>query len=110
MLQPGKSVVLTVEADERPDGISLRLSAAEPIEGLAEKVGKRLTVFAGTDKCLGPIRSQLKPGGEGLVSFIVIRDGGAKEYEIELKGGYRLTPELAGAVKALDGVVDVRLS
>jgi DNA polymerase-3 subunit alpha len=110
VLQPGRSVVLTIEADERPDGISLRLSAAEPIEGLAEKVGKRLTVFAGSDKCLGPIRSQLKPGGEGLVSFIVIRDGGAKEYEIELKGGYRLTPEFAGAVKALDGVVDVRLS
>ena len=110
ILQPGKSVVLTIEADERPDGISLRLSSAEPIEGLAEKVGKRLTVFAESEKCLAPIRSQLKPGGEGLVSFIVIRDGGAKEFEIELKGGYRLTPEFAGAIKALDGVMDVRLS
>ena len=103
-------MVLTIEADERPDGISLRLSSAEPIEGLAEKVGKRLTVFAESEKCLAPIRSQLKPGGEGLVSFIVIRDGGAKEFEIELKGGYRLTPEFAGAIKALDGVMDVRLS
>ena len=110
ILQPGRSVVLTIEADERPDGISLRLGSAEPIEGLAEKVGKRLTVFAGSEKCLAPIRSQLKPGGEGLVSFIVIRDGGAKEFEIELKGGYRLTPEFAGAIKALDGVMDVRLS
>lgn len=110
VLQPGKSVVLTVEADERPDGISLRLSNAELIEGLAEKIGRRLTVFAGSEKCLGPIHSQLKPGGEGQVSFIVIRDAGAKEYEIELKGGYRLSAEIAGSIKAMDGVVDVRLN
>jgi DNA polymerase III subunit alpha len=110
LLQPGVSVVLNVEADERPDGVSLRLISADPIEGLAEKIGRRLTVFAGSDKCIAPIRSQLKPGGEGQVSFIVIRDGGALEYEVELKGGFRITPELAGAVKALEGVVDVRLS
>lgn len=110
LLQPGASLVLNVEADERPDGISLRLISADPIDGLAAKIGRRLTVFAGDAKCLAPIRSQLKPGGEGQVSFIVIRDNGAREYEIELKGGYRLSPELAGAVKSLDGVVDVRLS
>ena len=110
VLQPGKSVILTVEADERPDGISIRLSKAEPIEGAAEKIGRRLTVFAGDAKCLAPISTQLKPGGEGLVSFIVIRDAGAKEYEIELKGGYRLTPEIAGSIKAMEGVVDVRFS
>ncbi|MGN6486433.1 MAG: DNA polymerase III subunit alpha, partial [Devosia sp.] len=110
VLQPGANVVLNVEADERPDGISLRLVSAEPIAGLAEKVGKRLTVFAGDAKCLAPIRTQLKPGGEGLVSFIVIRDAGLKEYEIELRGKFRLTPELAGSIKAMDGVVDARLT
>jgi DNA polymerase-3 subunit alpha len=110
VLQPGANVVLNVEADERPDGISLRLVSAEPIAGLAEKIGKRLVVFTDNEKCLAPIRTQLKSGGEGLVSFIVIRDAGAKEYEIELKGKFRLTPELAGSIKAMDGVVDARLS
>ncbi|MHB1109672.1 MAG: DNA polymerase III subunit alpha, partial [Devosia sp.] len=110
ILGAGKSVILTVEADERPDGIGLRLIGAEALDKAAEKLGKRLTVFAGHERCLAPIRSQLKPGGEGVVSFIVIRDGGAKEYEIELKGGFRLSAELAGGIKSLDGVVDVRLS
>jgi len=110
VLQPGANVVLNVVADERPDGISLRLESAEPIAGLAEKVGRRLTVFAGDAKCLAPIRTQLKLGGEGIVSFIVIREAGLKEYEIELKGKYRLTPELTGSIKAMDGVVDARLS
>ncbi|MDP1730766.1 MAG: DNA polymerase III subunit alpha, partial [Devosia sp.] len=110
LLGAGKSVILTVEADERPDGIGLRLIGAETLAGAAEKIGRRLTVFAGHERCLAPIRSQLKPGGEGTVSFVVIRDGGAKEYEIELKGGFRLSAELAGGIKSLDGVVDVRLS
>ena len=103
-------MILHVEADERPDGISLRLIAAKPIEEEAAKLGKRLTVFAGSERCLAPIRSQLKTGGEGSVSFIVIRDGGAREYEVDLPGRFRLTPELAGGIKSLEGVVDVRLN
>ena len=110
MLAVGKSVILMVEADDRPDGIGLRLISAKPIEEEASKLGKRLTVFAGHERCLGPIRAQLKSGGEGSVSFIVIRDGGAREYEIEVPGGFRLSPELAGGIKSLDGVVDVRLN
>jgi len=110
VLEAGRSVVLEVEADDRPDGVSLRLIRAQAIEAQIEKLGKRLTIFAGSDKCLSPIRSQLKPGGEGIVSFVIIRDGGAREYEIELGGGFRLSPELAGGIKSLDGVVDVRLN
>ncbi len=110
MLIVGAAVILDVEADERPDGIGLRLLRARSLEGAAEKIGRRLTVFAGSEKCLPPIRSQLRPGGEGSVSFIVIRDGGAREYEIELPGNFRISSELAGGIKSLDGVVDVRLS
>jgi DNA polymerase III subunit alpha len=110
VLQPGKSVIVNVEADERPDGISLRLSSAEPIEKAAAKAGKRLTIETESDKCLGPIRAQLKDSGDGKVVFVVARERATRLYEVELPGGYRLTPELAGAVKALEGVVDVRLS
>ena len=70
----------------------------------------RTTIEIGTDKCIPPIRSQLKPGGEGQVTFVVARDKGARAYEIDLPGGYRLSSELAGAVKSLDGVVAVSLS
>jgi DNA polymerase-3 subunit alpha len=110
ILTVGASLIISVEADERPDGIGLRLLNAQPLEAAAEKIGRRLTVFTGHQKALLPIKSQLKSGGEGQVSLIVIRDGGAREYEIELPGSYRLTSEIAGGIKALDGVVDVRLS
>jgi DNA polymerase-3 subunit alpha len=110
ILKVGSSILIGVEADDRPDGIGLRLISAESIEKASEKIGKRLTVFAGSDKCLSTIRTQLKSGGDGQVIFIVSRDKGAKEYEIELPGGFRISPELAGGIKSLDGVVDVRLS
>src|SRR5690606_15792098 len=110
ILKVGESVLVSVEADERPDGIGLRLISAQRIEQAAEKVGKRLTVFAGDEKCLSTIRAQLKSGGEGQVIFIVSRDRGTREYEIEIPGGFRISPELAGGIKSLDGVVDVRLS
>jgi DNA polymerase-3 subunit alpha len=109
LLQPGRSVLVQVGADERAEGISLRLLDADPLETVADKLGRRLTVFTATERCLPSVRAQLKPGGEGQVSFIVIRDGGAREYEIELPGSFRLSSEVAGGIKALDGVTDVRL-
>ena len=108
ILQPGKSVIVQVGADERAEGVSLRLLSAEPIDGIADKIDRRLTIFAHDARALGSIGAQLKRGGEGSVNFVVIRDSGAREYEIELPGTYRLTTEIAGGIKALDGVTDVR--
>ena len=65
-------------------------------------------IIAASATALGSINAQLKRGGEGKVNFVVIRDGGAREYEIELPGAYRLTAEVAGGIKALEGVTDVR--
>ncbi len=110
ILQPGVSVMLNVGADERADGISLRLMSAELIDGLAERVDRRLTVFAADAKALGSIGAQLKKGGNGTVSLVVIRDGGAREYEIELPGKYAVSDQVAGGIKALDGVTDVQFA
>ena len=44
------------------------------------------------------------------MNIIVIRDSGAREYEIELPGTYKVNAEVAGGIKALDGVTDVRLN
>ncbi|MEQ9636325.1 MAG: DNA polymerase III subunit alpha [Devosia marina] len=110
ILQPGNSVILQVGADERAEGISVRLISAEPIEGMAERIDRQLTVFLADPQALGPTSAQLKRGGNGTVNFVVIRDGGAREYEIELPGKYNVTAEVAGGIKALEGVTDVRFA
>ncbi len=109
-LQVGNSVIIEVEAEQRADGIGMRLTNVSFIAEAAEQPAKKLTIFIDDKKCLTPIKSQLKLGGQGDVRLIVIRDAGVKEYEVALNGNFHLTSELAGGIKALEGVVDVRLS
>jgi len=109
ILQPGASVIVNVEADERPDGISLRLISASPLDEAAAKVGRNLEIEADDPRCVALIRSQLKPGGNGRVKFVVARDQGRKLYEIDIGSKWQVTPALAGAIKSFEGVVDVRL-
>jgi len=110
ILQPGNSVILEVGAQERAEGISLMLNGAKPIEGAAESIDRQLTIFTADARALGPVSAQLKRGGNGTVSFVVIRDAGAKEYEIALPGKYAVSAEVAGGIKALDGITDVRFN
>ena len=44
------------------------------------------------------------------MSLIVLGDGARGEVEVKLPGGYRASPQLAGALRAVDGVVDVELA
>ncbi|PLU79134.1 hypothetical protein BMJ22_18675, partial [Sinorhizobium medicae] len=60
----------------------------------------------------GPLRSiasHLNARGDGLVSFIVIKDNGQREIEVELSEKYRISPEIAAALRSAPGVVDVEL-
>ena len=109
MLQPGRNVILNVEADERPDGVSLRLLSAVPLDEAAQKVGRSLEIEADDVKCLEPIHKQLKPGGNGRIKFVVAREQGRKLIEIDIGANWQINPALAGAIKSFDGVVDVRL-
>ncbi len=111
MLLVGRSVIINAEADDRPDGVSLRLIAAQEIEAAADKANRnaRLAIVAGHERCLDSIVAALKPGGDGSIAILVSRDEGAREYEIELPGHFRVTPELAGSIRVLEGVLDVRL-
>lgn len=110
ILQPGASVIINVEADERPDGVSLRLMSAVPLDQAAQKIGKSLEIEADDPRCLEAIHKQLKPGGNGRIKFVVARDQGRKLYEIDIGSGWQINPALAGAIKSFDGVVDVRLN
>jgi DNA polymerase-3 subunit alpha len=106
----GSSILITVEADERPDGVSLRMVSAQAIDAVASGLGRQLEIEADSAASLAAIRAQLRPGGDGQVNFVVSRERGTRLYSIALPGRYRVSPELAGGIKALEGVLEVRLS
>jgi DNA polymerase III subunit alpha len=108
-LDPGRSVVVTVSAEDRPEGINLRIQTVESLEQLASQVQKSLRVFLRDAGPLGTIASQLAVKGEGQVSFVVIKEGGQGEIEVALQDRYSVSPRVASAMRAIPGVVEVEL-
>jgi DNA polymerase-3 subunit alpha len=109
LLEAGRSLVITVAAEERPEGVSLRIQTAQPLDDVAAGVQKALRVYLRSDGPLHALRNQLSTSGEGLVSFIVLKDNGAGEVEIELPDRYKIDHRIAAAMRAVPGVVEVEL-
>lgn len=109
LLEPGKSLVITVAAEDRPEGINLRIQTVKSLEDEASLVQKALRIFVRDAAPLGTLSAQLSTKGEGQVSFVVIKDDAQGEVEIELPNRYRISPQIASAMRAVPGVVEVEL-
>jgi DNA polymerase-3 subunit alpha len=107
LLEPGSSVVLEVGAENREEGISLRANKVQRLDDEAHRQNHALRIFVRDQKPVKSITAHLKKKGDSPVSVIVIRESG--EVEIALGDSYQVSPPIAGAVKAIPGVVDVEL-
>jgi DNA polymerase-3 subunit alpha len=81
-----------------------------PLEEEASRVQKSLTVFLRDERAVGRLAGHLGGRGDGEVSVVVLCGNGEREVEVKLPGGYRLTPQMAGAMKTIPGVVEVQLA
>ncbi len=109
LLEPGKSLVITVSAEDRPEGINMRIQTVQSLEDVAGQAQKSLRIYLRDPAPVGTLATQLSMKGDGQVSFIVIKDGAAGEVEIELPDRYRISPQIASAMRAVPGVVEVEL-
>ena len=109
LMEPGRSVVVTVNAENRPEGVSLRVQSMRSLEDEAANVQSTMRIFLRDPEPLAAISRQLGQRGEGQVSLVVIKGDGQGEVEIELPERYRVGPHIASALKAVRGVVDVEL-
>ena len=109
LLVEGKSLIITVSAENRPEGVNLRVESAQSLDAEASRHQKALRIFLRDDKPAQLIQSHLRERGEGQVSLVVIKPEGQGEVEIGLKDRFLLGPKLAAALKSVPGVVDVEL-
>ena len=109
LLEAGKSLVLTVQAEERPEGIGLRVQTAQSLEEQSIRMQKAMRVYVRDSGPLRAVAARLNARGDGLVSFIVIKDEGQREIEVELTERFRISPEIAAAMRSTPGVLDVEL-
>jgi DNA polymerase-3 subunit alpha len=109
LLEPGRSVVITVSAEDRPEGINLRIQSVQALDEEASRMRQEMRVFLRDAAPASALSARLDRGGEGQVSVVLIKEGGEAEVEIELPDRYRLSPQIAAAIRAVPGVVEVEL-
>ena len=69
-----------------------------------------MRIFLRDERPIGSVQERLKVRGEGEVSIVLILDDGDREVEVKLPGRYQASPQIAGALRAVPGVVDVQMS
>ena len=84
-----------------------RIQSAEPLDQAAAKLQKGLRVFLRDQAPIEPVAKRLDGKGDGEVS-VVLQLGGGTEVEIKLPGRFKVSPQIAGAIKAVPGVLDVQ--
>ncbi|KEC68396.1 DNA polymerase III, alpha subunit [Bartonella quintana JK 39] len=110
MLEPGKSFIITVSAENRSEGVSLRLETAQSLENEAAQHHKMMRLFIKTVDMLPQIEQNLNPNGNGEVGLILIQEDGLREVEITLPKRYKVDSSVVSAMKSIHGVVDVELT
>jgi DNA polymerase-3 subunit alpha len=122
LLEPGTAVLLFLTAEVQADEVRARIQSVEPLDEAAAKMQRGLRVFlrdeepiAGVAKRLqamgnGAARNGGEPApqssGEGEVSMVLLLGNGS-EVEVKLPGRFKVSPQIAGAIKAVTGVVTV---
>jgi DNA polymerase-3 subunit alpha len=108
MLEPGHSIFVQIGGEFDPDNeeVRARIQSIEPLEAMAARKAQAIRVFLDAPEPIERLASRLDKG-EGTVSVIIMLKG--REVEVKLPGQYRVTPQVAGAIKAVPGVVHVEM-
>ncbi len=108
LLEPGKAVILVVEADCDGEDVKLRLQNVIPIDASVARVQTGLKIFVHDNEALESLSKRLNEKGKSPVSLILAIGNRQQEVEVKLSGGYLISPQIRGAIKAIPGVVDVQ--
>ena len=130
VLEPGAAVLLQLGAELQGEDVRARMLHAEPLDDAAAKTQKGLRIFVRDTRPLESIAKRLQMpeaarraaqpvavrpnrrpapagGADGDVSLVMMLDL-ETEVEMKLPGRFEVSPQIAGAIKAVPGVVDVQ--
>ncbi len=117
LLEPGTAVMLVLSAEVQGDDVRARIQSAEPLDAAAANLHKGLRVFLRDGAPIEGIAKRLEPtqvgparsaqtNADGEVSMVLMLKAGT-EVEVKLPGRFKVSPQIAGAIKAVPGVVQV---
>jgi len=106
LLEPGTAVLLVLTAEAQGDDVRARIQSAEPLDQAAAKMQKGMRVFVRDQAPIEGLAKRLDNRGDGEVSVVLMLKEGS-EVEVRLPGRFKISPQIASAIKAVPGVVEV---
>ncbi len=106
LLEPGTSVIASVEADVEGEDVKLRLQGVEALDKAAAAVVQGVQIFVRDAAPIDSIAKRLERKGKAPVLLTLITETG-REVDVELGKNFIMTPQIKGALKAVNGVLDV---
>jgi DNA polymerase-3 subunit alpha len=106
-LESGRAVLIRVIGDWTDDELKLRATSIEDLDAAAAQAGEGLKIYLTDPAPIPAIAKELKPGGKGLVTFVVPGSAGNQEVEIVLAKRVQVNPQLKSALLRLGGVAEI---
>ena len=108
LLEAGQPLLVTADARAEEESVRLTAQKIEPLDGVVAQAAAGLKVFVNERDALSPLKGLIsrESGGKGRVT-VVVPLAPAREVEITLPGGFRISPRVRAAVKSLPGILEV---
>ena len=114
LLEPGAAVLLTLSAEIQSDDVRARIQMVEPLDQAAAKLAKGLRIFLRDERPIESLAKRLEvpaaarsAGDNGDITLVLILAEGT-EVEVKIPGRFKVSPQIAGAIKAVPGVIEVQ--
>jgi DNA polymerase-3 subunit alpha len=108
VLEPGMNVVLTVEANLEGETLKLLARGAQPIDQVAAEAGAQaLRIHLNRAEAVPSIAALLArvEGRNRAQITLCVADAAGREIDLALPKPFPVTPQIRGAIKAMQGVV-----
>ncbi|AWD21507.1 DNA polymerase III subunit alpha [Fuscovulum blasticum] len=108
LLEPGRNVVLTVRADPDGEGVKLLANSVAPIDAVADQAGARpIRIHLNRPEAVTSVANLLGQveGKTRAQITLCVADAQGREIDLTLPQAYPVTPQIRGAIKAMQGVV-----
>ena len=116
LLEPGTPVIVSVEAERDGETLKMRVQSLEALDKAALNVPRNLKIILDHSILQSPAsqrfseaRELIKPAGPkgGEVRFILPLEDSRREIEFNLPGRFDISPQDAGRLSAIPGVIEV---
>ncbi len=109
LFEPGRVVLLTVDARAEEDSLRLTAQSVEPLDDAVARTAAGLRIYLREPAPIESLKLLLdrEKRGRGRVELVLDLDS-RREVEVALPGGWAISGATRAAIKAIPGIVDVQ--